>query len=185
MKKLALVWVILATIVAAVTTILNLEPAATFIDLSASSDGSFFIAVPVGLTFIVCILPLFPIMIINNIIQNKKNKMPSDLTGRTGVVVQRAKELPNAALMFNVLINNEQKARVGMGKKIFIELPEGDHQIQIKLSKRIYSATLPIKIETGKIIGFHTKVDLNKSLTSLVPSGEMLLLTQIPFSAIS
>lgn len=184
MKKLALIWIILATIFAVVTTVLNLEPASTFINLSASSDGSFYILIPVGLTFIICILPLFPIMIINNIIQNKKNKMPADLTGKTGIVVKRAKELPNAALMYDVIINGEKRSKVGVGKKIFVELPSGTYQLQIKLSGKIYSAVVPVQVENGKISAAHVKVDLNKSLTTLVPNGEMLILTEIPYAAL-
>lgn len=184
MRKLAIIWMILAAIFAAVTTILNLEPSATFIRISAMSDGSYYVVVPLGLTFIICVLPLFPIMIINNIIQNGKNKMPADLTGRTGLIVKRAKELPNAALMYQVFINGEPKLKVRMGKKVFIELHEGEYEIQVKLSKKVHSAAIPVKIEKGKITALYTKVDLNKSLTSIVPTGNMLLLDEIPLAGI-
>lgn len=184
MKKLAIIWFIGATIFAAVTTILNIEPAATFIRLFASSDGSFYIIIPVGITFIICILPLFPIMIINNIIQNRKNKMPVDLSGKTGIVVKRAAELPNAALMYEVIVDNVTKSKVGVGKKVFVELNQGSYQVQIKLSKKVHSAIVPVDVIEGKISAFYTKVDLNKSLTSIVPSGNMLLLDEIPFAAV-
>jgi hypothetical protein len=181
MKKLALVWIILATILAATTTILQIEPAATFIRLFADSRGSFPLIVPLGAIFIIAVLPLFPIMFINNLIQNKKNKMPADLTGKTGIVVHRDKELANAALMYKVMVDGAEKSKVGMGKRVFIELPAGNYQLQIQLSNKVYSAVLPVHITEGAIVAFQTKNDLNKSLTTLVPKGEMLILVQVPF----
>jgi hypothetical protein len=182
MKKLALIWLVLAAIFATATTILQVEPAATFIQLFADSNGSFPLIIPLGLIFIISVLPLFPIMLINNIIQNKKNKMPVDLSGKTGLVVQREKELANAALMYTVLVDGMEKSKVGMGKKVFIELAPGNYQLQIQLSKKVYSPVLPVQIEQGNILAFQTKNDLNKSLTTLVPKGEMLFLVQVPFS---
>lgn len=182
MKKLAIIWLIAAAIIAAAATILQIEPAATIIQLSASNDGSFLIILPLGITFILCVLPLFPIMLINNFIQNRKNKMPSDLTGRSGIIVKREKELTNAALMYGVFINAQQIAKVGMGRSVFIELTPGTYSIQTKLSNKIYSSELSFHIESGKILAFQTKMDINKSLTTIIPKGEMLFLVQVPFS---
>ncbi len=182
MKKLAVIWLIVATIIAATTTILQIEPAATIIRLSVSSDGSFMLILPLGITFILCVLPLFPIMLIDNFIQNKKNKMPSDLTGKTGIVVKREKEITNAALMYGVFINDQQRLKVGMGRSVFIELLPGTYSLRTKLSNKIYSPELSIQIESGKILAFQTKMDINKSLTTLIPKGEMLFLVQIPYS---
>lgn len=182
LKKLSVIWLIIAALVAVVTTVLQVEPAATIIELTTLPDGSFFLMMPLGITFILMVLPLFLVMFINNFIQNKKNAMPADLTGKTGVVIKRERELPNGALMFGVFVNEVQKVKVGMGKKVFIELPPGDYRIQIRLSHKMYSAEQLIQLEQGKILAFQTKTDLNKSITSFVAKGEMLFLVQVPFS---
>jgi hypothetical protein len=180
MRKLALIWVIVATVIAAVTTILDLEPASTFIDIF-SNDGSFYVIIPVGLTFIICMIPLFIILMINNIIQNKRNKMPADLSGKTGIVVKREKELQNAALLYSVFVNGSEIKKVGMGRSVFIELKHGIHSIQVKAGKKFYSLLLELDLPEGKILAYSTKSDFNKSITTFVPKGEMIILVQVPF----
>lgn len=182
MKKLAAVWLLLSGLVAVVTTILQIEPAATIIEITQLSDGSFYILLPLAGTFILGAMPLFMVMLINNFIQNKKNKMPVDLTGKTGIVIKRERELPNAAIRFGVFVNGDQMATVGVGKKIFVELPLGEYRIQTKLGKKMYSPEVVVQLEQNKIIAFQTKSDLSKSLTTLVAKGEMLFLVQVPFS---
>jgi hypothetical protein len=180
MKVVALIWVIVSAVFAALATILNLEPATTFIDVFASRDGSYFIAIPFGLTWIICLVPLIFVMLINNLIQNRKNKIPVDLTGKTGIIIQREKELQNAALQYGILINGKVEKKVGMGRKVFIELIPGTYTVQIKLGKW-KSAVLNADLASGKIVAYSTKADFNKSLTTIIPTGEMLFLVQIPY----
>ena len=182
MRKLALVWVIIAAIIATVTTVLQIEPAATIIEAASDSRGSFFIVIPVGIIFLICVLPLLFIMLINNLIQNRKNKIPQSFTGKTGIVVKRAKELTNAALMYEVLIDGQQRSKVGMGKSVFVELAAGSYTLQTKLGNKIHSAEIPVLLEEGKVVAYETKTDISKSLTTIVPKGEMLFLVQVPFT---
>lgn len=182
MKKFALIWIIIALIISFATTFLQVEPALIVIRIFTENDGRYRVFIVIGIVFILLLLPLLAIMLVNNFIQNRKNKMPVDLTGKTGIVIKREKELTNAALMYSVLINAEQKATLGMGKSVFIELLPDTYSVQIKLGKKIHSPEISVQLEQGKIITYQTKTDLNKSLTTLVPKGEMLLLIQVPLS---
>jgi hypothetical protein len=181
MMKVAIIWMIVAAAYSIAATILFLPPASNIIDASVSSDGSFFIILPIGITFILLVLPLFFVMFINNFIQSRKNTMPSDLTGKTGLKLTRAKELPNAALLFDIYINNNKQSKIAMGRSVFIELPAGNYTIQTKLGNKLYSAVLNVELIPNKVLAFETKTDINKSLMSLVPKGEMLFLVQIPY----
>lgn len=181
MKRLAIIWLSLAGLYAILATIIPLQPAAAIIDASTHSDGSFYVILPLGITFILLVLPLFPIMLINNFIQSRKNKLPKDLTGKTGLIITRSLELPNAAIMFDIYVNDNKHSKVGVGKSVFLELPAGKYQLQTKLGRKLYSAQLTIEIKPTTILAFETKTDINKSLTSLIPKGEMLFLVQVPF----
>ncbi len=179
MKKFTLVWVLFAALIAIVTTVLEIQPALTFIHFFAGPGGSYNLVIPVGLSFIILVIPLFFILFMYNLVQNRKNKLPADLTGKTGIVVKREKELTNAALMYDVYINGEKKMRLGMGKSVFIELEPGTHSVQTRLGKKIYSPELSVQIETNGIRKFYTKTDFNKSMTTMIAKGEMLLLVQV------
>lgn len=182
MKKIVLIWIIVSVLVSISTTILEAQPALTFIRIFTDSVGRYHLIGVVGLTFVALLLPLLLVMGISNFIQNKKNKMPTDFTGKTGIVVEREKELSNAALMYDIFINTEQKAKLGMGKSTFIELQPGTHTLQIKLGKNIYSPEISVQLEQEKILTYQTKTDFRKSLTTLIPKGQMLFLNRVPFS---
>ena len=182
MKKFALVWIIVALVISFVTTFLQIEPAYTFIRIFEDSEGRYRLFIVIGITFILLVLPLLIIMIINILIQNGKNKMPDDFNGKTGIIIKREKELTYAALMYAVHINTEQKAKLGMGKSVFIELVPGTYSVQILLGKKIHSPEISVQVEQGEILAYQTKTDLNKSLTTLNAKGEMLFLIKIPFS---
>jgi hypothetical protein len=83
--------------------------------------------------------------------------------------------------MFDIYVNDNKHSKVGVGKSVFLELPAGKYQLQTKLGRKLYSAQLTIEIKPTTILAFETKTDINKSLTSLIPKGEMLFLVQVPF----
>lgn len=182
MRVIALIWVIVALIFSVLATVFYLEPASTIIDVSSSSDGSFYVILPVGITFLICVAPLLLVFLIFNFIQGQKNKVPSDLTGKTGIIIQRERELQNAAIPYSIYLDGEKMKKVGMGKKVFIELGPGKYQVQIKATNKIVSGVVPFELTEQKILAFSTKADLGKSLTTLIPNGEMLFLVQIPYS---
>ncbi len=182
MRVLALIWVIGSLIFSIAATFLQIEPTASIIEFSRSSDGGVLVIFPIGITFIICMAPLFLIFFINNRVQNRKNKVPSDLTGKTGVTIKRERELQNGALMYGVFINDSPVKKIGTGKKIFIELPPGNYQLQIKANNKIVSPIATFELIQGKILAYSTKADFSKSLTTLVPKGEMLFLVQVPYS---
>lgn len=181
MRVIAIIWLIVALIFSVAATILYIEPASTIIDISSSSDGSFYVILPVGITFLICVAPLLLVFFIFNFIQGQKNKVPSDLTGKTGIVIQRELELQNAAIPYSIYLDGEKVKKVGTGKKVFIELVPGQYQLQIKATNKIGSAVVPFELTDQKILAFSTKADLGKSLTTLIPKGEMLFLVQIPY----
>jgi len=183
MKKFALIWVILSAAFAAVTVILNLEPAATLINWSAESDGSYYIILPFAGIFIGCMIPLFIIMLINNVVHNRKNPFPDDLNGKTGIVVKREKELQGGALLYNVKLNGQPRSKLGMGKKVFIELEPGEYTLQTWMGKA-HSPELTFKLEAGKVLAYSTKVDFSKAVMSITMKGEMLLLTPYPLAGL-
>jgi len=181
MRVVALIWVIGSLVFSIVATFMDIEPAYTIKEAATQSDGSFYVVLPIGLTFLICMAPLLVIFFIHNRIVGNKNKVPDNLTGKTGIIIQRERELQNGALMYGVYINNEQTKKVAMGRKIFIELPVGNYQLQIKGTNKMVSAVVPFELTEGKILAFSTKADLGKSLTTLIPKGEMLFLVQIPY----
>ena len=179
MRRVAIIWLIASAIIAAVTTILQVEPALTFIHIFASSDGSFIIIIPLGLSFLLFVLPLLLIMVMRNFIYNSRNKFPIDLSDKTGIIVDRQRELSNAALLYNVYIKNEEQGRVGMGKKVFIELDPGEYTVQLRLGKKMYSNELHFSIQPLEIIKFHTGYNLNKNIQKMMVKGEMLFLVRL------
>lgn len=178
MRTLAIIWTFIAALVAVVTTLLQVGPASYIIEVSSLSDGSFYLILPIGIIFTGLEIPLLLIMVFRNILYSRAQKIPADLSGKTGIVIQREKELTNAALLYQVLVNGEVKSKVAMGKSIFIELNPGMYTLQIKLGRKIFSPTVTVDIQSQQIKRFFTKTDLNKSLTKLVPGGEMLFLVE-------
>lgn len=185
MKKAVLIWIVIAGIISLYTTFLEVEPARTSIRLFTDDFDRYSLIAVLGLTFILVLLPLLLVMLIYYFIQHKihnKHKMPNDFTGKTGIVIKRKKELTNVALMYGIFINSEQKTKLGIGKSAFVELEPGIYSIQVKLGIKIYSPQIFVQLEHEKILSYHTKADFSKSITMLVPKGEMLSLVQVPFS---
>jgi hypothetical protein len=147
-KKITIVWLIIAAIIAIYTTITQDWPASMVIDWTAI-NGKYYIKLTVVLTWVLLMAPVvIPIYIFGLI--TARNRVPADLTGRSGIIVHRIRALQDAAYPFTILTDDEIKEKVSNGKSTFVDLKPGSYQLVVK-SGRNSSAPITIQVEVSKI----------------------------------
>lgn len=157
MRRFVLVYVLLALVFTATCVIMQIEPAATIISWVAESDGTFMIILPLAILFIGCLIPLFLIMLVWNIVSRKKSDFSSELLDQTGVTIRRDKALYGAIFPIDVLVNGQKVASVSSGQKRAVALPIGKHILQVKAMGKA-SGDLEIVVSEAQpqafVIGF-------------------------------
>ena len=155
LKRIALVYVIVAAIVAVVTSILQVQPALFFIDLLVGDDNKFPAKLAMLLTMLALILPALIIILLINLVNKRNGNQMPDLTGKTGVVVRREWALVNGIYNDKVMINGEKRSTVSNGKSTFVELPGGDYKVFVK-GATTQSPVMDVSVAAGQIIRLKT-----------------------------
>jgi hypothetical protein len=148
MRIFGMSYALIALIVAAITTFMQVQPALFFIDLLTGSDNKFPATAVFLLTALMLLLPLIPVLMVINRGNKKRNEMP-DITGKTGIIVRRKKSLSNALYDSAILVDGQFKSSVSNGKSTFIELAYGHHHVQVKGHK---SAEISIDLKMGEVL---------------------------------
>src|SRR5688572_13276565 len=88
-------YALLCVVVATTVTILQIQPAQFFIELT-TTYGKFPAMLVFALTALLLLLPGFVFFVIISFLRRTKNVIP-DLTGKTGILLRRSRALYNAA----------------------------------------------------------------------------------------
>lgn len=151
-KKIAIVYIIIALIIAIVSTIMQTQPSLWVIDNMTSFDGKYFVKLTVLLTFGILLLPLLVILILVKLLEKgPKNVMPDSFQFKTGIIVQREKQLQDAFYTMKVLVNGEKVSGVTNGKKTFVELDSGSYKVFVKGGVTV-SPVVDVVLNKGEII---------------------------------
>ena len=148
MRKIILISVIVAGIVSMVTTFLQIQPSQFIIEKVVDSDGKFSVVMVLGLTFLLFAVPIVLISFLVSFIKtagNKKDIAPVTLDG-SGIIVERSRALYGVAFALEIVVNDEKKGSVMMGKKLAIALPDGTHKVQVIAMKHLSE---PIQVAIG------------------------------------
>lgn len=132
MRKFVLAYVIVALVFSATTVILQVFPATIVIGWFVESDGRFSLVAVLGLLMLFCLVPLFLIMLIYNLLTAKKQKAQPELLDQTGIIVRRDKAIYGAVFPMDIVINDKKMATVSLGKSRQIVLPMGEYTLKIK-----------------------------------------------------
>lgn len=159
-RSIITAWVLVALIIAIVSTIMQIEPAIYVILMIMDSQDKFSIVLSVGITFIILISPVLILSVIMMFYYRLKYKMP-DTTDKTGISVYRKSKLMDALYAFDVYVDNELKGKIVNGQTIFMEKFSGKHKIIIKSGKR-KSNELEVEIKTGEVM--KTMVSINPAV---------------------
>lgn len=174
LKKISIAYALLALVAGLVTTFMQVQPALFFIDLLTGSDNKFPLKLVALLTILVFMLPIIILVVIVNLTTSGERDNMPDMTGKSGVIVKREKNLNAAVYPFFVMINGEKKSAISNGKSTFVELIPGAYKVFIKTSGK-NSAVLDLVVKEKEIIqlksGYHT--DTFKSSLYLVHDQEI------------
>lgn len=161
MRKIVLISVIIAALISIVSTMMQIQPALFIIEKVVDSDGRFSVTLVLALTFLLFALPLVLISYLLSSLRtvgNKKESFQTTLDG-SGIIVERKRALYGAAFALDVLVNDEKKASVMLGKKVAISLPDGTHQIKV-IAMKHPSPAITVEIGPGQVkhieCGFET-----------------------------
>ena len=80
------------------------------------------------------------------------------MTGKSGVLVKRKRELQAGIFPMKVKINEEKLADIVLGGSVFIELTPGRHSITTKIAHRTIGP-IELNIERGIIKVFNVSLD--------------------------
>lgn len=153
-KKVAIVYIIVAAIIAIASTILQTQPALFVIDYLTEFDGKYFVKLTVLLTLGLLLIPLiFIILLLRLFERGPKNEMPQSLAGKSGILVIRKKQLQDAIYTMKVLVNGEVKSGVTNGKKTFVELVPGNYKVFVKGGVNS-SAVITVELEKNQVKEF-------------------------------
>jgi len=132
-KRIAIIYIIIAAVVAIVTTILQVQPALFVIDYLTEFEGKYFVKLTVLLTLGLLLVPLiFIVLLLRLFDKGPKNEMPPSLSGKTGIIVHRKKQLQDGIYIMKVFVNGEVKSGVSSGKRTFVELAQGTYKVFVK-----------------------------------------------------
>jgi hypothetical protein len=148
MRKIILVAVIIAGIASMATTFLQVQPSLFIIEKVMDSSGRFSITMVLGLTFLLYALPILLISFLVSFIKtagNKKDVVDVTIDG-SGIIVERSRALYGVAFALEIVVNDEKKGSVMMGKKLAISLPDGTHKVHVISMKHLSE---PIHVEIG------------------------------------
>jgi hypothetical protein len=154
LKKVAIVYILVAALVAIVTTFMQVQPALFFIELFLDDDHTFPLTFTMLITLFVLLLPLILVLVIVRLMQKGNDPLP-DLTGKTGVLVRRERLLSNGFYTDNIIVDGEKKASVANGKSAFIELIPGSYKIFVKGSTTA-SPVLDLVLASGQRVNLKT-----------------------------
>jgi hypothetical protein len=108
-KIIVFTYLAISGIVAIVTTIAEAYPATIFIDL-LSINNRYSVSLTLLLTFILLLLPLLLYALVYNLLKLQKPPLVEEMTGKSGVLVKRKRELQT--------INKQKFVRVSANKLI-------------------------------------------------------------------
>lgn len=132
-KKVAIVYIIIAAIVAVTSTILQTQPALLVIDYLTEFDGKYYVKLTVLLTLGLLLIPLiFIILLLRLFEKGPKDEIPQSFVGKSGILIARKKQLQDALYTLKVMVNGEVKSSVSNGKKTFVELAPGNYKVFVK-----------------------------------------------------
>ncbi len=152
-RTFGIAYAIAALVVAAYTTIVQVQPSLIFIEL-LTTYGKFPATLVYLLTALLLLLPGFLILTVISYLRRKKNIIP-DTTGKTGIILKRKRALYNAAYNFRVIVDGAEKGTVGNGQSIFVELVSGNHTISIK---GFDSSTFDFDLKFANVMKLETQV---------------------------
>ena len=156
LKRIAIVYSIVAITVAVITTILQVQPALFFIEWLTDSSNMFSIKGAILPTCLALLLPMIPILLIARTFnKGQRDLVPTDLNGKTGILVHREKALSNALYTDDVMINGEKKSGVSNGKSTFVELLPGSYKVFVK-GATTATPVISIELLSGQVIRFRT-----------------------------
>ncbi len=132
---ITIIYVILAAIVAVYTTVNEIQPALSIIELMAPNPGDKYSgSLAFILTWFVLFLPLLIVLLLLKFFRSKPDEFVD--AERTGVFVTREKAFQSAIVPFPVYINSKKVGTVDNGKTSFFDLPEGEFTIQVGKRKQ-------------------------------------------------
>lgn len=177
MRRFVLVYVLFALVFTVTCVIMQIEPAATIISWVADSDGTFLIVLPLAILFIGCLIPLFLIMFVWNIISRKKGTFSTELLDQTGVIIRRDKALYGAVFPIDVLANGKKVSSLSLGQKRAVALPIGKHILQVKAMGKA-SGDLEVVVSEAQpqafVIGFRLGGTMQDVYIELDQSAEVI-----------
>lgn len=171
-QKLINIYVLVSTVIAISTTVLEVQPALTFIDFLAPNPGDNYSLVFVLLmTFLTFLIPLLIFLIVMRVFRNVPSEMIQ--TGITGILVTRQKSFTSALVGIPVYIDNEVIGVVDNGKTIFFGISAGTHTIQAGKGKQASE-----KIEVKILEKEQLKFDMHINKDGLFPKIELAIIKE-------
>lgn len=125
-------YVILAAMVAAVTTVLQIPPARWVIDWVADENGRFSIVLPVAAIFLALVLPLLLGLTLRTFLLGKNKAKVNGLLDNVGVKIKRKRLLFGAVYPMEIHVNGQHLATIANGRSVVMNLPDGQHELKIQ-----------------------------------------------------
>jgi len=146
MRRFLLVYVLAASVFSFCAVFVPFTPGPEITAWFTDSSGRFMVVLPVGVLLMILILPVAAVVFLFNSLRPKP-KQSEMLLDRTSIVVHRDKSLYGAVFAMDVIVNGQKSGSVMVGNSIRLEVPQGEHQLQVKAMGK---ATDPIEIQVSE-----------------------------------
>lgn len=159
MRRLALVFVVVAAVVSFCAVFVPFSPGPQVTQWFTDNSGSFPVIAPVGVLFLMITAPVMLVFIIINLVRSRQTVRQNALLDQPSVVIHRDRALYGAVYAMDVIVNGKKTGSVMSGKSLQLALPQGEHELQVEVMGK---ATEPISIEISETTANEFNVGFKK-----------------------
>jgi hypothetical protein len=152
-------YLIVAALIACITTVLQLPPARWVIDRVVDSSNRFSIAYPLAAVFLGLIIPLVVILLVRNLLGSKKQVLPELLVDHVVITFHRKRLLFGAMYPVEIRMDGTKYATVGNGRKCHVSVPFGEHEVYVQSFGKS-SEPLVLSVAMGNVVEMEIGYDL-------------------------
>lgn len=166
-QKLINIYVVISTIIAAATSILEIPPATFFINFLAPNHGdTYSFSFVFLMTCLLFLIPLLIFVIIISSLYKSNSEIPKKED--SGILLTRKKSFTGALIPIPIYLNDKKAGIIKNNKVKFFRLPLGNYQVQAGQGKQA-SNLISINIKENEKV----TLELNINTDNLSPKIEL------------